>query len=891
MSPHDERPRPRKHVRGRFPAVVLAVAALLASVGLVVPPSPPAEAAGWLTWSAEVVRVLDGDTFHAHVNGSSAITVVRVAGLNTHEIYVDDPRSAECLSEAAKQRLKNWIEGSNVELRARSASSSSLGRALRHVWVGSSNVATTMLEEGWGVPIRFPSEPDWALTNVAAAQRAVAAGAGIWNPTACGAGPSASIDFVTNYDAAGSDTSNPNGEYVQIRNRGASTLSLTGWQLRDTGLGRWSFPSGFTLPPNRRVRIHVGIGTNTTTNLYMGNSGPMLLNYTDGMFLHDPNFNIRAFDMWPCDGNCGLIDPLIIDHVNYNAPGNDLVNPNGEWVRIRNIGPTTVDLQDWQLETPPYQMTSIASRPIAPNGTLTIFMGQGTNTSSTMYLGRTTAVLANAGDYVNLRTPHRDLADCAAWGSVACPQQALGSRLDLTVNWDAAGNDLTYPNGEWVNISNLSGDAISLAGFEIESPPHTYRFPSGTSVAAGGRLRLRIGQGTNTSTTHYWGKSHGVLNNTGDVVRLVDPSGRVVRSFSYPCPDRCGPPPSPLVIDEVNENAAGWDHLNPNGEWIRIRNVSTFPVDLRDWQILSPPYQINPAASRIMAPNDTVTIFVGRGTNTATRLYWQKDAGILGNLSDAVVLLNPYRDVADCEAWGTHSCPFVDSLTGRLDVTVRYDAAGDDLANPNGEWVNVTNTSSAAIDIGGMLLSTPGHVFTFPSIDLQPDERVRVYVGSGTDTRLNRYWNRPNGVLNNTGDWVALTDAHGQEIRAVTWPCSGRCGSLERLAIQTVQYDAPGSDSTNPNGEFVVIVNQGTVPVNLRDWSVESSPHVFDFDMSSTLDPGETYVIYVGQGSTTTTVGHWGFSYGVLNNAGDVVRLVTPHGDAADCVSWGSGSC
>jgi len=883
----------RQHVIGRRRlTAVLSVAAIgVVAVTVATPPASPVAAGGWLTWSAEDVRVLDGDTFEARIDGSSSFTVVRVAGLNTNETWVDDPRDAECLSNEAGDRLRNWIEGATVELRARSASSSSLDRALRHVFVGSTNVATTMLAEGWGLPLRFQSEPDWALTNAAAAQTAAASGAGIWNPTLCGVGPAASVEFVTQYDAAGIDTSNPNGEWVQVRNRAGSPLSLAGWQLRDTGIGRWSFPSGFTLAPNGRVRVHVGAGTNTNSDLYMGNSTSILSNIADGMFLHDPNFNIRAFDMWPCDGNCGLIDPLIIDKVQYNAPGNDILNPNGEWVRIRNVGQNVVDLQDWFFETPPYQMTSIASRPIAPNGTLTIFMGTGSNTSSTMYLGRPTGILSNSGDIVALRTPHRDLADCFAWGSIECAQQALGSRLDLTVNWNAAGNDLTNPNGEWVNISNLSGDTIDLGGFEIESPPHVYRFPAGTTVASGGRLRLRVGQGANTSTTHYWGKTRGLLDNGGDTVRLLDPSGAVVRSFSYPCPDRCGPIPGPLVIDEVHENAPGDDTTNPNGEWIRIRNVSTRTIDLRDWQIFSTPYQLNPTASRPMAPNGTVTIFVGRGTNDNDTLYWQQNSGILRNTGDSVVLLSPHRDVADCVTWGTGSCPTVTSPSGLMDMTVRWNAAGDDLANPNGEWVNVTNRSNGSIDLSGMLLSTPGHVFEFPAINLGSGQRVRVYIGRGTSAGMRQHWNLDYGIFGNGGDWVALTDDKGQEIRAVTWPCSAPCGPIEDLRIREVRYNAAGNDTTNPNGEFVVVANEGTTSVDLRDWSIESSPHVFDFDLSSVLDPGETYTVYIGPGSTTTTVGHWGHEWGVLNNTGDSVRLMTPYGDVAECVRWGSGSC
>lgn len=877
--------------RRRPPFIAAAFTCLLAG-GVAVHGSGPASAATLLTWDAEVVRVLDGDTFEARIDGDPDIVVVRVAGLNTNETYSEDARDPECHSEAAKTRLDALIGGETVELRARSASSESLGRSLRHVFTGSTNVAAVMLQEGWGLPLMFAEEPDYATSNTDAARVAITSGLRVWDPDACGSSPAASIEMVTHYDASGVDDDNPNGEWVQLRNTGTSSVSLTGWQLRDAGLPRWSFPSGSSIPAGGRIRIYVGVGTNTSTSFYMGHTVSMLSNTADGMFLHDEDFDIRAYDMWPCAGTCGPIDSLIIDAVNFDAPGDDLTNPNGEWFTIRNIGQTVVDLQDWLIETPPYQATSIASRPIAPNGVLTVYMGSGTNTTSKMYLGKSSGILNNAGDKVWISTPARDIADCAAWGNITCPVQALGSRIELTVNWDAAGDDTTNPNGEWVNLTNISTTSLDIGGFKLESPPHSYTVPTGTKIAAGARLRVYVGTGSATATALYWGKSSGFLDNGGDIVRLRDRTGRVVRSFEYPCAGVCGPPPAPFVIDEVRANAAGADATNPNGEWIRIRNVSTRTLDLRDWQILAGTKQLNPTASRTVAPGGVITVYIGPGTNSTTSMYWQQSSGILANEGGDVRLLSPHRDLADCAAWGTGSCPTPVGRAGSIDVTVRYDAAGDDLVNPNGEWVNVSNTGSASIDLTGMQLSTPGHVYTFPSMSLAAGGRVRVFVGSGANSSSLRYWGIDYGVFGNTGDWVSLLDPLGLEIRSFQWPCGGgRCGPIPDLEIDEVIADAPGDDGTNPNGEQVRILNAGSVAVDLRDWSLESSPHVFDFATSAVLDPGDTMTVRIGSGTATSSTRYWGFSSGILNNTGDSVRLVTPAGDAADCAAWGSGSC
>jgi len=167
----------------------------------------------------------------------------------------------------------------------------------------------------------------------------------------------------------------------------------------------------------------MGRGTNTSTSIYLGEDGPVLGNDSDGMFLYDPDFDIRAWDMWPCTEDCKRPDPFVIEHVQANAPGDDRFNPNGEDVVIRNMGGRTENFQDWMLQIDPYQITSIASRPIPSGGSITIFVGSGSNTPNRLYFNRPSGIISNTSHLVTLNSPDRVVASCSSSGSRFCPIQ------------------------------------------------------------------------------------------------------------------------------------------------------------------------------------------------------------------------------------------------------------------------------------------------------------------------------------------------------------------------------------------------------------------------------------------------------------------------------------
>lgn len=138
------------------------------------------------------------------------------------------------------------------------------------------------------------------------------------------------------------------------------------------------------------------------------------------------------------------------------------------------------------------------------------------------------------------------------WGPEACgPGSSLGlgpDSIHIEIHPDAAGDDSTNLNDEWVRFTNRAGGPLDLNGWMVrdESSSHRYRFAD-LVLAVGAAVTLRSGCGVDTPSERYWCVSgSAVWNNGGDTVFLQDPAGNVVAQLGYPLPaEAAGAMPTP----------------------------------------------------------------------------------------------------------------------------------------------------------------------------------------------------------------------------------------------------------------------------------------------------------------------------------------------------------
>jgi competence protein ComEC len=100
----------------------------------------------------------------------------------------------------------------------------------------------------------------------------------------------------------------------------------------------------------------------------------------------------------------GNASSVYISATQFNAPGDDRGNLNGEWVRITNRGDSAVLIAGWTLSdrtgAHPYVFPAVL---LLPSTSVTVFTGSGTMNDTALYMGETTPVFSNSGDVAILR--------------------------------------------------------------------------------------------------------------------------------------------------------------------------------------------------------------------------------------------------------------------------------------------------------------------------------------------------------------------------------------------------------------------------------------------------------------------------------------------------------
>jgi endonuclease YncB( thermonuclease family) len=385
-------------------------------------------------WTAEVRQVNDGDTMDVDVlrDGTNASRRIRFAGVQAMEltVYNERARQGDCHAVEATERVERLVRRSKGRVRLAAADPfSTAGRRLvRTVAVRAggrwTDVGTILMREG--LALWWPNSREYAhnATYNLLLQRAIATRRGLFDPDACGIGPSSAspLALIVNWDADGPDDANPSGEWVKIRNLDpVNWVPLGDWRLRDAGLRDYLFPPHAVLPPGGALTVNVGTSGDDATVFPWGLESPAFTNVTtngtnigDGAYLFDPLGNVRAAMVYPCRWQCS--DPL-------SGAVAIAVDPNGrgESVTLTNVSAAPIDVGDHVLKSPPESYHLQPGTVLQPGGSLRIrVVGDGEDTELEKRWGLARPILREAGDVVRLSSYTDITVSCTAWGDRSC---------------------------------------------------------------------------------------------------------------------------------------------------------------------------------------------------------------------------------------------------------------------------------------------------------------------------------------------------------------------------------------------------------------------------------------------------------------------------------------
>ena len=303
------------------------------------------------------------------------------------------------------------------------------------------------------------------------------------------------------------------------------------------------------------------------------------------------------------------------------------------------------------------------------------------------------------------------------------------------------------------------GNKVRLAALDPSSASQG-RWRRAVAVRFGGRWRdvsrILVSEGhalsLPNSAEYVWNAEYS---------RLADQAAAKGRNLWSPTFCGAGPSDASPLNVTVNSDADGTDGDNVNGEWVRIRNLDPVnDVHLGGWWVRdSALHRYTFPDYTTIAPNDSLTVYVGSGTSTWTDFYWRSRKPIFDNIAghdmgDGAYLFDMQGDL---RASMTYPCRIACADPNQGAITIS--------AHPSGrEYVTLRNVTSGPVDLQNYRLETPPYAYAFGrDALLGPGEAMTIDVRGepAQDTGLHKYWGKTGAILNNGGDKLRLATFRG----------------------------------------------------------------------------------------------------------------------------------
>jgi len=108
-----------------------------------------------------------------------------------------------------------------------------------------------------------------------------------------------------------------------------------------------------------------------------------------------------------------------------------------------------------------------------------------------------------------------------------------GSSYNLTIDYIEYNPEGDEAQGEYVVLTNHENYNVSMVGWFLQDEAAQTAYEFNFTISNNSSIRIYTGDGTDNSTTLYWGWHQGIWNNSGDFAILQDENGYLVGSYKY----------------------------------------------------------------------------------------------------------------------------------------------------------------------------------------------------------------------------------------------------------------------------------------------------------------------------------------------------------------------
>jgi hypothetical protein len=454
----------------------------------------------------------------------------------------------------------------------------------------------------------------------------------------------------------------------------------------------------------------------------------------------------------------------------------------------------------------------------------------------------------------------------------------------VLINEVAWAGTLASASDEWIELWNPGPDPIELEGWILSDGGDIREDLRGQIGPYSFYLLERTGDDT-VSDVPADGVYTGSLNNSGEALELIDPSGTLI--------DTANAAGGTWPAGNTSSHASMERHglLDVPANWTTFPGIGGNGVDANGNPIAGTPRQANAPSSPLASPTASATpTSTPPGTATTpfpheaviiNEVAW---AGTLASTSDEwIELLNPGSGEIRLDGW---------TLTDDGDVDIDLQgvlASGGYYVVERSDDQTISDQPADQIYTGA--LSNEGE--TLWLIDPSGTEIDLVNPGGGAwpagDGSGRASMERTNGMWRTfTGYFSLGLDAAGHAVRgtprgpnSVLFPTPMPTWVPGRVVINEVlirpHYDWEGAGGVTTADEFIELYNRGPGAVNLRGWILDdyvfggSSPYELP---SITLEPGEYAAFFRSR------------THIALNDDGDSIRLSAPDGSLVDKIRY-----